>query len=254
MAEAIFSRLLEKSSFIPQEITVSDIDEKRLDHIYKTYGIKTCRSNIDALESEGPVLLAVKPQQIAKVLEQISDQAGDRLVISIAAGVKAAFIERLLPAARVVRAMPNTAALVGKAITAISKGSKATNGDVDVATKIFAAIGDVVPVDESLQNAVTAVSGSGPAYFLYLTELLAFTGEGLGLSRKDSRKLAIQTAIGTGKLLETENSPEELRKMVTSPGGTTEAAIKSFIDDKLLNVVEKAVKKAYKRGEELSEG
>lgn len=253
MAEAIFSRLIKNGHFIPQEITVSDIDEKRLDYLYKTYGIKTARTNIEAIDSEGPVIFSVKPQQFEKVLKEVN-KMGERLVISIAAGIKTAFIERYLPLARVVRVMPNTAALVSEAISAISKGKKATGNDVDIAKRIFGSIGEVIELDEGLQNAVTAVSGSGPGYFFYLTELLAFAGKRVGLSRENSRKLAIQTAIGAGELLKTKKSPEELRKMVTSPGGTTEAAIKSFIGDNLPAIVEKAVKKAYKRGEELSEG
>lgn len=254
MAEAIFSRLITKSHFIPQEITVSDINEKRLDYLYKTYGVKTSRSNLGALDSEGPVIIAVKPQQVKEILEQIGDKVGNRLIISIAAGIKTTFLERYMPLARVIRVMPNTAALVGMAITAVSKGKKATKNDVDIAERIFGSIGQVVELGENLQNAVTAISGSGPAYFFYLTELLAFAGRQVGLSKEKSRQLAIQTAIGAGELLKTERPPEELRKMVTSSGGTTEAAIKSFIDDNLPRIVEKAVKKAYKRGEELSEG
>jgi len=252
MAEAIFCRLIDSKELIPQEITVSDINIKRLDYLYKAYGIKTSRTNKAALDSENPVVLAVKPQQVSALLNEVSDKIGRRLVISVAAGITTRYIEKQLPRARVVRVMPNVAALVGTSIAAVSKGAKAKAVDVDITKKVFSRVGQVIEVKESLQNAVTAISGSGPAYFFYLIELLADAGSSVGLSKKHSRQLAIQTMIGSSELLKTEKSPEDLRKMVTSPGGTTEAAIKSFNENHLSAIVETAVQKASQRAKELS--
>jgi len=252
MAEAIFCRLIAGNELIPQEITVSDVDTKRLDYLYKTYGVKTARSNKAALDSDSPVVIAVKPQQVSGLLKDINKKIGKRLVISVAAGITARIIEKQLPQARVVRVMPNVAALVGTSIAAVSKGAKAKTVDAVVAGKIFSRVGQVIEVKESLQNAVTAMSGSGPAYFFYFTELLAEAGSSVGLNKKQSRQLAIQTMIGSSELLKTQKTPEELRKMVTSPGGTTEAAIKSFNTNHLSAIVETAVQKASERAKELS--
>ncbi len=252
MAEAIFSRLVSQKTINPDKITVTDVDIDRLDFLQEKYLVKASLINGQAITGADVIILSVKPQQIEAVLTEIGSQVENKLVISIAAGIKIAKIEDKLPEAKVIRVMPNTAALVGQAISAISKGGKATDSDIDIAKQIFNAVGEVVEVDENLQNAVTAISGSGPAYFFYLTELLAEAAASLGLSEILSRKLADQTMVGAAQLLKTKKTPQELRKMVTSPGGTTEAAIKSFEEDKLSDIVQRAVRRARGRSEELS--
>lgn len=255
MAEAIFCRLISAGELVPQEVTVSDINIERLDYLYKNYGVKTSNSNVNALDySKGPIIIAVKPQQASQVLKEVGRKTDERLVISIAAGIKISLIEKYLEQARVVRVMPNVAALAGSAITAVSKGSRADTSDLEIVRKIFSAIGTVIEIDESLQDAVVAISGSGPAYFFYLTELLIEAGLGIGLDEEKSRQLAIRTAIGAGELLKTGKSPKELRKMVTSPGGTTEAAIKSLDDNKFSAIVKSAVQSAQRRAKDLSKG
>ncbi len=252
MAEAIFAHIIAKDILIPQEINVLDISDSRLDYLYKTYGVKTAHSTASAIDSDEPVIIAVKPQDMETVLKEISKKPMKNLVISIAAGIKTEYIEKYLPNARIIRAMPNSAALVSSAISALSRGSKASKEDLEAAKEIFATIGEVIEVKEDLQDSITALSGSGPAYFFYLTELLEEAGVSIGLSKENSQKLATQIAIGAGGLLETGKSPKELRKMVTSPEGTTEAAIKSFEESKLSNIVKKAVQKARERSRELS--
>lgn len=253
MAEAIISGLLSQKLLSKNQIFVSDINKQRLVFLSQTYGVKTFESNQEALDSQGPVIIAVKPQHIQELLKEISPKIGERLVISIAAGITVSLLQDGLPEARIIRVMPNTAALVGEAITAISKGDSANDDDLKIAKTVFGAIGKVIEVEEELQNAVTALSGSGPAYFFYLSELLIEAGVKVGLSYEQSRQLSIQTAIGAGELLKADENPQKLRKMVTSPGGTTEAAIKSLEDNSLSDIVEKAVHKAYERAKELSD-
>ncbi len=254
MAEAIFSRLIPKTGIDPQSIIVSDIDSKRLAYLKNKHGIRIASSNEEAVNEPGAIVLAVKPQNMKDLLTEISAKVGKRLVISIAAGIKTKKIEERLTQARVVRVMPNTAAMVGHAITAISRGSRASDEDVEATREIFSSVGEVMDVDEKLQNSVTAVSGSGPAYFFYLVELLAEAGKSTGLDDEQSLKLATQTAIGAGELLRTGREAKELREMVTSKGGTTEAAIKAFQENKLSDIVRTAVQQASTRAKEISEG
>ena len=254
MAEAIFSRLISKAGIDPQNIIVADIDSERLAYLKKKHGIRIASSNEEAVGEPGPIVLAVKPQNMDELMTQISPKAGKRLVISIAAGVKTKKIEEQLTQARVVRVMPNTAAMVGQAITAISRGSRVSDEDVETTREIFSSVGKVMEIDEKLQNSVTAVSGSGPAYFFYLAELLAEAGKSTGLDEEQSLKLATQTAIGAGELLKTGREAKELREMVTSKGGTTEAALKAFQENKLSDIVRIAVQQALTRAKELSEG
>lgn len=257
MGEAIFSRLAEvkeKST----SLMVSELDAARREAIQSKYKIIVEIDNNYLVKYSDIIILAVKPQALEQVLRQevccgINE---DKILISIAAGVTTGHIEGVVgKEITVIRAMPNMPAVIGKAVTAISAGSSATSPDMRLAREIFSTIGDVVEVPEKLMDAVTAVSGSGPAYFYYFIEALAEAGEKLGLDAKTAEELAIMTSIGSSLLLNrSKERPQSLRKKVTSKGGTTEAALKVFEEKNMKKIVEDAVAAACRRGSELSKG
>ena len=257
MGEALFSglsKVMEKSV----SIMVSELDAARRSAIQDKHKIIVEIDNNYLVKYSDVIILAVKPQDLENVLRQevccgVSEK---KLLISIAAGVTTKYIESVVGASvPVIRAMPNMPAVIGEAVTAISAGSRAAKKDMDLAREIFSTIGDVVEVDEKLMDAVTAISGSGPAYFFYLIEALAGAAVKLGLDEKTAEELAIKTAIGSSELLDKLNEhPGLLRKKVTSKGGTTEAALKVFDDKGLKKIIEDAAEAACKRSKELSKG
>ena len=257
MGEAIFRRLstvLEKST----SLMVSEMNAARRDEIRGKYKIIVEIDNNTVVKYCDAVILAVKPQDIEAVLKEAicCGASADKLIISIAAGITTKFIEGIIGKdVPVIRAMPNMPAVVGSAVTAVSGGSAAAQKDLDLARDIFGTIGDVVVVDEKQMDVVTAISGSGPAYFFYFIEALAEAAVKLGLDRKTAEELAVKTAIGSAKLLEEmKDDPGALRKRVTSKGGTTEAALKVFEAKGLAKMVEEAAAAACKRSKELSGG
>ena len=206
-----------------------------------------------AAESARVVVLAVKPDVVPVVLADLAGVLGPgHVVVSIAAGVRLATIEAAIPGVPAVRAMPNTPALVGEGITGYAAGAAASPEDVAAAAAVLGAIGETVPVDEAELDAVTAVSGSGPAYVFLLTEALAEAARAEGLAPDAADRLARQTVIGAGALMAAEpTAPDELRRRVTSPNGTTEAALRSFEQDGFRRIVRSAVRAARRRSEEL---
>ena len=203
------------------------------------------------------LLLSVKPQQMAPALSGIGaalDPAA--LVVSIAAGIRSASIEKHLGAGRawrVVRVMPNTPMLVGDGMSAIARGAHATPDDLATARRIFNSAGAVVEIDENKMDAVTALSGSGPAYVFYLVEYMIAAGAEMGFSQEQARQLAIRTVAGAAKMLDgSMESPQELRRKVTSPGGTTQAAITHLESRGFGPTLVEAIKAAERRGKELS--
>ncbi len=249
MAEALLRGLLDKRVVPPASIIAHDIRPERLDELRQRYGIRTGKPEADIL------ILAVKPQQMSDALSHLPSAISDRqLLISIAAGITTARIERELGGQpRVVRVMPNTPALVGAGAAALCKGRYATDADLATAESILGAVGITVRVEENLMDAVTALSGSGPAYVFAVTEAMIAAGVAQGLPVEVARRLAIQTVAGAGKLMiETGEDPGRLREKVTSPGGTTEAALKVFGDRKLSETFAEAIAAAAKRGRELA--
>jgi pyrroline-5-carboxylate reductase len=204
------------------------------------------------------IILAVKPRDLEELLraEVCCGASPKKLIISIAAGVTTAHIGAIVGAdVPVVRAMPNMPAVIGGAVTAISAGAAASKDDIALARAVFEAIGDVIEVEEALMDAVTAISGSGPAYFFYVIEALTEAGKKLGLGGKTAEELAIKTAIGSSELLDKlKEHPGELRRKVTSKGGTTEAALEVFESKKLKEIIEEAARAACKRSKEMSKG
>ncbi len=256
MTEALISGILKAKLVEPSRVVVSDVREERWRHFVSRYGIKGTRDNLEVVRECDTVLLAVKPQQVKEVLEEIAGTIGDHhLLISIAAGVTVRLIEgKIGGAVPVVRVMPNTAAMVREAATAIAPGAHANQGHVDTVLALFNSIGTAVVVDEEQMDSATALSGSGPAYVFYLIEALVEAGEEQGLSREVAHELAVQTVCGAGQMAsQTMEDPAELRKKVTSPGGTTEAAIKLLDEKGWKKLMREAVKAARVRSEELAQ-
>lgn len=223
MAETLISHLGRKA-----EIFAADRDKTRLKKIAAQYKIKPVANNFEAFAAAEIIVLAVKPQNMAEVLTEIqslkpkAQSKKSKLIISIAAGMPLSYLERKLPGYPVVRAMPNNPCLVGAGITALVKGKKAGGRDFQTAEKIFQSVGQTVRVPEEYMDAVTGLSGSGPAFVYQVAEALIKGGIEAGLPNKLAGKLALQTVIGAAETLKVSGeSPAKLRGMVTSPGGTT---------------------------------
>jgi pyrroline-5-carboxylate reductase len=229
IGEALLSGLL-RGERTPDDIVVSEKHPERSAYLAETYGVQVHPAP-DAVKLAGTLLLAVKPQDIDSLLAEIAPAVGPQhLVVSVAAGIPTRRIERALPeGVAVVRCMPNTPALVDEAMTAVSAGEHADDAHLEMAESLLAAVGKVVRVPESQLDAVTALSGSGPAYFFFLVEAMIDAGILLGLPRALSADLIVQTAIGSAVMLrDSGEHPVQLREAVTSPGGTTIAAIREL--------------------------
>jgi pyrroline-5-carboxylate reductase len=255
MAEALIRGLLRGNVFAPADVTASGPREERMGELRERFGIRTTTDNREAAKA-AIVVLSVKPQILSRVLDQVGDGiSSDTLVISIAAGVPVSAIQsRLAPGTRVVRAMPNTPALVDAAATAIAGGEHARDEDLAAAKRIFDAVGITVILDESQMDAVTGLSGSGPAYVFLILEALSDAGVKVGLSRRNSQLLAAQTLLGSAKLLiETNEHPGRLKDMVTSPGGTAITGLHTLENGGLRTTLMNAVEAATRRSRELGE-
>ena len=254
MAEAIIKGLL--AGGVPAaDLAVSEPSEQRRTLLAERYGIGALCDNASLCQASDTVILAVKPQMYLAALKGVEAAASGKLFISIMAGVKTSAIEAILGSgSRVVRVMPNTPALVLAGATAISAGSHASDQDLALARRIFDLVGTTCVVDEKLMDAVTGISGSGPAYVLTFIEALSDAGVKHGLSREVATSLAAQTVFGTAKLLlETREHPAVLKGNVASPGGTTIAAMHSLDRDGFraatMNAVEVCVAKSKELGE-----
>ena len=254
MAEALIKGLVGAGVVEPTQIYGSDPRRERCQELTHRFGIHTTVHNVDVVRHAEIVVLSVKPQILPQVLDEVAPQLKPHaLVISIAAGMSVASIEkRLSPGTRVVRTMPNTPALVGAGATAIAAGGHATEADLEVAKKIFDAVGKTVILDEEQLDAVTGLSGSGPAYVFLIIEALSDAGVKMGLSRYNALALAAQTVLGSAKLLlETNEHPGRLKDMVTSPGGTAIAGIATLEAGGLRTTLINAVEAATRRSQEL---
>jgi pyrroline-5-carboxylate reductase len=255
MAEAMIRGLLRGKVFKPTQVTASGPREERQRELAEKYGIQATGDNRQAAR-QSIVVLSVKPQILSRVLDEIAATVSvESLVISIAAGVPVAAIQSKLRAGtRVVRAMPNTPALVDAGATAIARGEHARESDLEDAKRIFDAVGVTVVLDESLLDAVTGLSGSGPAYVFLILEALSDAGVKVGLSRRTAQLLAAQTLLGSAKLLiETNEHPGRLKDMVTSPGGTAITGLHTLEHGGLRTTLMNAVEAATRRSRELGE-
>lgn len=256
MGEALLAGVL-RAGWPAADLRVVDALPGRADQIAAEYGA-TALADASACADADVVVVAVKPADTAAVAQQIGDAARARggaapLVVSAAAGVPIAMYEGRLPAgAAVVRVMPNTPAVIGQGMTAISPGSSASAEHIALAHRIFGSVGEVVQVPEAHLDAVTAISGSGPAYVFLLAEALADAGAALGLDPGVAAVLARQTMAGAGAMLrDSDDEPAVLRQAVTSPGGTTAAALAVFADRDLAGIVRDAAAAAARRGAEM---
>jgi pyrroline-5-carboxylate reductase len=259
MAEALIKGIIASGLYPPGQIGVSDISDNRLEILGRTYGVLTLKDNRALAEDCGILILSVKPQNLQEVLSGIKGAVRpETLVISIAAGKKISSVTGGLGDVPVVRVMPNTPALIGEGASALAANEKA-QPFMEKAIEIFAAVGKAVVIEcEDLMDAVTAVSGSGPAYYFLLTEELMKAACGMNLPAETARTLVLQTAKGACMLAAEASArgegPESLRQKVTSPGGTTEAAIEVLKKHGLGPAVDEAVKAALARGRQLSGG
>ena len=257
MAGALVKGLLETKRYRPRDLWASDAESRQSRRLARAHGVGTASDNATLVAGSEVVVLAVKPQVVDAVLAEIRQLVRRQLFVSIAAGVPTARLETGLGgSARVVRAMPNTPALVGTGITVLVRGRKATAADERLATTLFGGVGEVVRVrDEALMDAVTGLSGSGPAYVYRFAEGLIEGAVAEGLPERTARQLAYQTIRGAAVMLqETGRSPADLCAMVTSPGGTTLAGLQTLEAREFAGIVAACVRAATRRSRELGRG
>jgi pyrroline-5-carboxylate reductase len=237
------------------QVIVAERDSGRAADIRESHGVVVTGNTVEAVDGANIVLIAVKPQDVAETLAEIAPKiTKSTLVVTVAAGLPASFYEERLEAGtRVVRTMPNTPAIVARGATAIAKGAKATDADIQMVATMLRATGLVVVVDESQIDAVIAVSGSGPAYFYAMVEALTEAGVAQGLDRVLATQLAAQTFVGAAHLLaHSGETPKTLRERVSSPGGTTLAALEAMTDAGLQGVISAGATAAARRSKEMA--
>ncbi|MEL7420072.1 MAG: pyrroline-5-carboxylate reductase [Cyanobacteria bacterium J06555_3] len=253
MAEAILSRLLVEQVFTANTVLVSEPRAARRDFLAQKYQVQVTADNQAAISAAKILLLAVKPQVLDLVVANITPNPSST-VVSILAGVKIAKLEQVFPNQPIIRVMPNTPATVGAGMTAIAAGNYAQKEHLAQAKNIFAAVGEVVEVSESSMDAVTGLSGSGPAFVALAIEALADGGVASGLPRAIALQLATQTVLGTATLVkETGLHPGVLKDQVTSPGGTTIAGVAKLESVGFRSALIEAVKTATARSKELGQ-
>ncbi|MCX8183201.1 MAG: pyrroline-5-carboxylate reductase [Crenarchaeota archaeon] len=234
-------------------VVATDVDpEKRL--LVKSYGAEVFENNREAAKNSDMIILAVKPMEVQAVLNDVKDLVGGKLVISIAAAVSLQRMEKIVPDARFIRVMPNILIEVGEAFIAICPGSKATEEDVELALRVFSRMGEAARVEESLMDAVTGFSGSGPAYVFTIMDAFADAGVKIGLPKELALRMAARMMLGSAKIvLEGKGKPMELRDMVATPGGTTIMGIYELEKGGVRAAIMDAVEAAVKRAKELAE-
>lgn len=255
MGEALLAGLLNEGR-APSGVVVSEPRQERAAELRERYGVEVLPAG-DAVRRSETLILAVKPQDMGDLLNGLADRVdGAHLVVSVAAGITTALLEKYIPGeAAVVRAMPNTPALLGRGMTAIAAGTHAAEEHLDRAEELLRSVGAVVRVPEQHMDTVTALSGSGPAYFYLVAESMIEAGVALGLPRDTARHLVRETAAGAAAMLaESGEHPVALREAVTSPGGTTAAALRELERRGLRSAFADAVDAARERSRQLSEG
>ncbi len=255
MAEAIISRLLSKKLYQSHEVLVSEPNQQRREFFEKTYQVHTTENNQTVVESKEVLLLSIKPQVLDEVLTSLNVVGHSRpypLVVSILAGVSLIRLETGFPGYPILRVMPNAPAVVGAGMTVLSPGQMVKPNHLVLATTLFEAIGQVIQVPEYLMDAVTGLSGSGPAFVAMMIEALADGGVYAGLPRGTAIQLALQTVLGTVQLLQnTELHPAQLKDKVSSPGGTTIAGVTRLEKAGFRSAIIEAVQAAYQRSQQL---
>ncbi|MFQ3548655.1 MAG: pyrroline-5-carboxylate reductase [Armatimonadota bacterium] len=254
MGLAIAGGMIKSNLIKPEHIVMSDVDFDKLQFASEKFGVTTKQNNIDAIKDADVIILAVKPNIISSAIGSFSESLKkEQIIISIAAGVTTSKIESLVSTENaVIRAMPNTPCQIGAGATAVCRGSYVNDDDIKIAFSIFEAVGICVEVPENLMNAVTGLSGSGPAYTFMMIEAMTDAGVRMGLPRDKAQKLASQTVLGSAEMvIKGDKHPAQLKDQVTSPGGTTIAAIDTLEKNSFRSAIIEAVKAATKRSEEL---
>ena len=254
MGEAMLSAILDKGLTTKQTISISDISDIRRKHLAQKYGVPVMSSNRRAVEAGEVVVLAVKPQNLAKVMAELKGQLkSEQLVLSIIAGARIDTLRLGLKHSYIVRAMPNTPAQIGEGMSVWTATAEVTEQQKGRAKAILGAMGKEIYVDdESYIDMATAVSGSGPAYFFLAVESLVDAGVEIGLPRPLARELVLQTMLGSGHFIQQSGKePAELRRMVTSPGGTTAEALLHLEKGRFSQLLNQAVKAAYDKAKRL---
>lgn len=256
MAEALAAGIVRKGTVPAPKVWVAEPRPDRRSYLASRYGVRVTADNLEAAGSSGTLFLAVKPQVLSSVLPSLAPglPAGG-LVLSIAAGFPLRKLEAALPGAAVIRSMPNTPALVGAGATVISPGAKATPAMTAWAKELFGSVGICLELPESQMDAVTGLSGSGPAYVFLLAEALEEAGVKAGLPRGEAGALARQTIFGAGRMMvEGDTPPGALRQAVTSPGGTTMEGLRALGEGGFSELLARAVAAAAARSKQLGEG
>ncbi|MFC1913954.1 pyrroline-5-carboxylate reductase [Chloroflexota bacterium] len=254
MGEAMLSAILDKRLSTPEDICVSDNEDTCRQQLKQKYGVAVTHNNRLAIDKRDIVILAIKPQNLAEVMAELSGLfQPNQLVISIIAGARINTLCKGLKHEAIVRAMPNTPARIGRGISIWTATAEVTAQQREWAKSIIGMMGQEIYVDEEQYlDMATAVSGSGPAYFFLFVESLVEAATNIGLQQDIAEKLVLQTMLGSGYLIEKSGKPPaELRRMVTSPGGTTAAALQKLEEGQFTELIKKAVAAAYKRAREL---
>jgi pyrroline-5-carboxylate reductase len=256
MGESLISGLIYARSSVPKNIICSDVRKDKLKSVQDAYGVVTTTSNIDVVKASEIVIYAIKPQIMASILRETAVHLDmSKVIISIAAGVPLAAIESCLNKdLRLIRVMPNIAASVKEGAAAIAPGKHASKGDLKLAKAIFDSVGKSIIIEEEFMDAITGLSGNGPAYIFLIVDALADAGVKMGLSREDALLLSAQSVLGAAKLLlETGEHPGRLKDKVTSPGGTAIAALHTIEQGGLRTTLINAVEVGTNRSKELGE-
>ncbi|NOY87448.1 MAG: pyrroline-5-carboxylate reductase [Deltaproteobacteria bacterium] len=256
MTEALAGGIIRAGIVPPDNIVIADPLEERRTSLHKRFGFSVTSHNEDPAAESGTVFLAVKPQILPGVIEEIGRIPGPgQVIISIAAGVPLSLLEAGLPLTPVIRAMPNTPALTGSGATVISPGGRVKEDMIAWAGKLFEAVGICLVLPENMMDAVTGLSGSGPAYIFRMAEAMTEAGTTVGLPPEEASRLVTQTILGAAMMMTaTKMEPSTLREMVTSPGGTTQAGLKAMAKAGFEDAVKKGVLAATERSRELGKG
>jgi pyrroline-5-carboxylate reductase len=249
MAEAMIKGMLQSNI---KDIMVSEPRDERGAYLEKTHNVKTTSNNKEVVKNCNIIILAVKPQNMEEVAAEISDLISkEHLIVSIAAGITLSYLSSRLKTTKIIRVMPNTPAIVQEGMSVLSMSECIHDKEMGLVRDIFMSIGRVLVLPEKYMDAVTALSGSGPAFFAYFVKAMIEGGIKIGLGIDNAKELAIQTLLGTARLLDTGMSPQKLREMVTSPGGTTAAGLKVFEEKGMKEIVIAALEAAANRSKEL---
>ena len=252
MAEAIISGLLKSGNYSPGDILAFDISPDRAHYIKEKYGILFAESEESLMKSSEYCILAVKPQILSSIENNVYGKKFSGVLVSILAGIEIARLSKIFPQAGIARIMPNSPALVGEGMTCIFYGSRISEEHKNKIEDIFKYIGKTIVIEEKHMDALTGLSGSGPAYVYQFIEAMADAGVYCGLARKDAYLLAAQTILGSARMfLETDKHPGELKDMVTSPGGTTIEGVKALEKEGFRNAVMEAVISGFEKSKQL---